>query len=357
MAKKANPTVVGGFVVGAVVLAVGGIITFGKGDLFAEEFKYVAHFESSVSGLDVGAPIRFSGVQVGTVSDVRAVWNEDFTKARIPVELTFDTGSVQAPSTGTGPTPIEADPIAVMSRMIDRGLRAELLQDSFVTGKQYVGLEFYPETEARLLGGTDLPEMPTVEAGLARIRKNIEELPFEEVLESTIAALDAIEALVANPEIEKLVANFNRLVEDVDAEISPLSESVRGTLEDARALMQSVDAEVRPLSESTQVTLGDARAFLESTDEQLASVSEGLSKLLSDVDAEVQPLSSSAIATLDEAREGIAYLNKALGEDNTMVYRTAGLLEELTEAARAVRILADFIERHPEAFLSGKKGP
>ena len=177
MAKKANPAVVGGFVVGAAALAVVGVLVFGKGDLFQEEFRYVAHFDSSVAGLDIGAPIRFKGVQVGSVSDVRAVWNVDQESIRIPVELTFVSGAIEAPSAAVAASLEETSPYEVMSRLIERGLRAELGQDSFVTGKLHVALEFYPGTEVRLLGGSSMPEIPTTEAGLAKLAKSLEELP------------------------------------------------------------------------------------------------------------------------------------------------------------------------------------
>lgn len=381
MAKKANPAVVGGFVVGAAALAVVGVLVFGKGDLFQEEFRYVAHFDSSVAGLDIGAPIRFKGVQVGSVSDVRAVWNVDQESIRIPVELTFVSGAIEAPSAAVAASLEETSPYEVMSRLIERGLRAELGQDSFVTGKLHVALEFYPGTEVRLLGGSSMPEIPTTEAGLAKLAKSLEELPVGELLERANSTLAALESLLANPQIEEAVQNLNRLMASVEGEVQPLSESARATLEDLRSLLANVDGEVQPLAqaaqgtleelrsvlrqvdeelgplaESTRTTLDQAREFLADADGQLAGVSADLRVLLQDVDAQVEPLSASTVAALDEARGTLGRLNEVLGEGGALNYRTIGLLEELTEAARAVRLLAAFLERHPEAFLSGKQG-
>ena len=57
MKKKANPKVIGAFVVGAAILAAIGIIIFGSGKFFAERHQYVLFFPSSVKGLSVGAPV------------------------------------------------------------------------------------------------------------------------------------------------------------------------------------------------------------------------------------------------------------------------------------------------------------
>ncbi len=167
MAKHANPTVVGGFVVGAVVLVVGGVITFGSGDWLRDEYQFVAYFDSSVSGLDIGAPIRYKGVQVGSVSGIKAAWHGS-DQLRIPVALTIIQGSVEASKEKQSQF---ADPYEFMEHLIvNRGLKAELQQDSFVTGKLYVALDFKPDEPMRRLGGSELPEIPTTTAGMANAK-------------------------------------------------------------------------------------------------------------------------------------------------------------------------------------------
>ena len=63
MSKRANPTVIGGFVVGAAVLAVAGLAYFGGGEFLAKKFTYVGFFEGSLKGLQIGAPVTFRGGQ------------------------------------------------------------------------------------------------------------------------------------------------------------------------------------------------------------------------------------------------------------------------------------------------------
>ena len=85
MSKKANPALIGGFVVGAAVLAVAGIAFFGGGKLFAEQLTFVSYFEGSLKGLQVGAPVTFRGVRIGAVSDIVVRYNSDDQSVRIVV--------------------------------------------------------------------------------------------------------------------------------------------------------------------------------------------------------------------------------------------------------------------------------
>src|SRR6185295_10960648 len=71
MGSKANPAVIGAFVVGAIALAVIGIVVFGSGQLFKSTTKAVCFFSGDINGLSVGAPVKFKGVAIGSVSDIR----------------------------------------------------------------------------------------------------------------------------------------------------------------------------------------------------------------------------------------------------------------------------------------------
>ena len=89
MSRKANPTVIGAFVVGAVVIAVAAVIILTGGQLFQKKLDVVMHFDGSVKGLSVGAPVSFRGVQVGTVKGIEIVVSPD-QDARIPVTVEID---------------------------------------------------------------------------------------------------------------------------------------------------------------------------------------------------------------------------------------------------------------------------
>jgi len=79
MSKQANKSLIGAFVVGAMVLVVAGILTFGSGQFMKELRKYVLYFDGSIKGLSVGAPVIFRGVKVGEVTNIKVRFEgEDF---------------------------------------------------------------------------------------------------------------------------------------------------------------------------------------------------------------------------------------------------------------------------------------
>ena len=70
MSKQANKTVIGIFVVVAIVLVVAAVLILGSGKFFKQTLKAVCYFEGSVGGLNIGAPVVFRGVRIGSVTDV-----------------------------------------------------------------------------------------------------------------------------------------------------------------------------------------------------------------------------------------------------------------------------------------------
>ena len=85
MNKKTSPTLIGAFIVGAVVLLVIAVIAFGSGRLFKQSKEFVLYFDNSVNGLRVGAPVKFKGVEIGSVKDIRLQLGKDTQINKIPV--------------------------------------------------------------------------------------------------------------------------------------------------------------------------------------------------------------------------------------------------------------------------------
>ncbi|TMC94991.1 MAG: MCE family protein, partial [Chloroflexi bacterium] len=71
MGKRPSATLIGAFVVGAVTLAVTAIVTFGSGQFFRHTQRFVLYFSGSLNGLEKGAPVKFRGVPIGSVKEIR----------------------------------------------------------------------------------------------------------------------------------------------------------------------------------------------------------------------------------------------------------------------------------------------
>src|SRR5438477_4306918 len=186
MSTRANPRVIGAFVVGAVALAVGGLIVFGGGQLFKTTVPMVMFFQGSVGGLAVGAPVTFDGVKIGQVTKVEPIYDSTLKDdpVLIPVYIELDR-----PIKSVGPKAGTA--LADLDELIKQGLRAQLVSESMVTGQQSVNFSFFnPNKNPINLKGLipGIREVPTVASSFDRLKAslnsllvNLNKLPIEEI--------------------------------------------------------------------------------------------------------------------------------------------------------------------------------
>jgi paraquat-inducible protein B len=359
MGSKINPTVIGTFVVGAIALAVVGVLFFGGGQFFQEKFTYVIHFDGSVQGLNVGAPVVFRGVQVGQVTKIEALADPKELTIRITVFVELVRGSIKVAS-GSLPDPRQA-----IEGLIQRGLRASLRMQSFVTGLLYVNLDMHPDTPIKLLGlDPQYPELPTVptemEQMLATVQQTLAELgklPLEALLNEVLGMFQRLNALIEVPELRKaiesldsLTASANQLLHNADGQIGPLgaklaamADAARTTLEAARLVMvdtqklvRDTNGQVVPLASSAKDTLTAARGTLGQAQKSLGT------------------LTDAATPALKQGEKAMGSIASLAGHDSVTLNDLSHTLKALEEAAKSIRILADSLQRNPEALLRGK---
>ena len=147
MSASGNKTVIGAFVLGALVLAIGGIVALGSGLLFTEKYDCVMFFENSVSGLEVGAPVVFRGVPIGSVKEISIDADPAHLHFYIPVVVEILGGKVKlsVPKSQTQDKNLmdaeKSNDGNFLKNLIDKGLRAQLITQSFVTGQLAVSLD------------------------------------------------------------------------------------------------------------------------------------------------------------------------------------------------------------------------
>ena len=88
MIKNANSTVIGSFIVGAILLILVVFLIFGTGKFFATTHEYVAYFRSAPQGLNVGASVKLGGVKIGQVTKITPIYD---TQERFTVEVILET--------------------------------------------------------------------------------------------------------------------------------------------------------------------------------------------------------------------------------------------------------------------------
>jgi paraquat-inducible protein B len=345
MAKEANKTLIGAFVLGAVALIVVGILLFGGGRFFKQSVELVAYFDGSVKGLGVGSKVQLKGVTVGQVKDVRLLFNQDNLSFINRVIIETAPGKVSGFSDIDDKLTLqEYDSEEVIDGLINRGLRAKLDQDSFVTGKSLVVLDFLPETQIKLRGiEPEYIELPTVPTDLEKIAKTISELPLEDLVFQTRDAIAGINDLVRSPDLKEAIQALNqtlknaeKLVGNIEKRVNPIASRLEETLKDYGKLARNVDDHVGPMATSITEAARDTQVLVKNADSRMGDVLV------------------SAQAALEQIKKTLVPIQNFASEDSSFRYNLSQTLQELTEAARAVREFADFIERHPEALLRGK---
>ena len=93
MKQRVSPTLIGAFVLGALLLAVTAVVVIGSGRYFRRTSPFVLYFPGSVNGLRVGAAVKFRGVEIGSVEDIRLTLQRDQSD-RIAVVIGIDPEKV-----------------------------------------------------------------------------------------------------------------------------------------------------------------------------------------------------------------------------------------------------------------------
>jgi len=96
LSKQASKTVIGSFVVSALVLVVVGVLIFGSGNYLKERYRFMLFFQDSVKGLSVGAPVIFMGVQIGEVKDINVIADPSESSFLIQVLIELASGILRS---------------------------------------------------------------------------------------------------------------------------------------------------------------------------------------------------------------------------------------------------------------------
>jgi paraquat-inducible protein B len=347
VSKKANPTVIGAFVVGAVVLLVIAVVALGGGKFLEQTTPVAMCFEESLKGLQVGAPIMWEGVRVGEVTGIQLV-----VKAKEGEISSIVYGQIKRDNLKG----IEEQPWGMRWRkrkafenlqaLVDEGMRARLDALSLVTGQLYIAVGLHPDQPATLTGANPgYFEIPTIPSLKGQLLNTIDSLPLKQISESVMNTAQAIDKLANDPEIGEALASAKDGLAAVSDAARTIDEELSPLITDLRRLIEDVDAQVKPLSQDLRETAADARRLINNVDEQVEPLATQVRDALTRTE--------EAIANADAA---LAHAAQATAENSELRVEVGRALKNLAAAARSAEALADYIERHPEALLRGKGG-
>jgi len=330
MSKKASKTLIGAFVLGAVALIVAGVVVFGGGKFFKKTIKYVMFFDGSVKGLQVGAPVTFRGVKIGEVTDMVLRFNTENMSVLIPVYVEID------PEIFRAEFKIKPTQYKYYKALVEKGLKARLEMQSFVTGQLIISVDFYPDKPIKLVGlDKKYPEIPTIPATMEELAKTIESLPIKEITQKIDSVLEGIDKIVHSPELSGSIASLNMMLKDIDT------------------LAKNVDTRLGPLTASLTSTSDAARGALVQAEKTL-KMEEGTP---GEIASGIKDTLKAARLTLEEAQKTMAGISQIAAQNANLGYDVNRSLEQMTALARSLRSLTDYLDRHPEALVRGKNPP
>jgi len=325
--RGSAPALVGGFVLGGFALAVAAVLFFGGGELFSRTTRAVVYFEGSVGGLSLGAPVTFRGVQVGSVTGVALVIDVGHMTARIPVDLKLESDRVRLDDqvAGSGSQPM-------LRRLIDAGLHAKLISESFVTGQMEVELDLNPEAPAHFVTGNtgSVPEIPAVASDFEAFRRQITHAPIRETLEQAERTMATIETVAAH----------------LDADLGPLMSRINHGLDSVTETLDTGRASIVRVQQDASAMLLQGNHLARDGREQLASRGTELERVLESADRALHSANSLFVSA-----DSLVAPRSREREDLDVALR------DLADAISSMRSFAQAVDRNPSILLRGRAGP
>ncbi|MCW5784527.1 MAG: MCE family protein, partial [Nitrospirales bacterium] len=184
--------------------------------------SFVINFDGSVRGLSVGAPVEFRGIKIGVVSDIAINLNPKTLEIKIPVLIEIQPERITTPQLVQ--SHVKEDKYAIMKQMVKRGLRAQLVTGSLLTGQLFVALDFYqnlPEKELILTG--KYPEIPAIPAAMDELRRTVTDvmaeirrLPLDKIAREILETVEGGNRLVNSPNTQNAVHHLNAALGNVE---------------------------------------------------------------------------------------------------------------------------------------------
>lgn len=261
---------------------------------------YLAYFSDSVQGLSVGSPVTMFGMQVGSVTDLRLVLDPKAHK-----RLTARVGFVLQPQRVLDEQAAHVLHPEAMRKQAAEGLRVLLETSSYVSGEKALSLSYVPDAPLGSLqeedGALVLPShtrgLAAMTDALSDVATRLNAIPFAEIGKTLQHALQGVDRVVGGPKVAHAV------------------DELSATLEEVHKLAHEARTGLAPALERLPAIAGHV-------DEAVANANAALSSVA--------------------------------GEDGEFLRGAERALSQVADMARSVRLLAEFLERHPETLVRGR---
>jgi len=136
------------------------------------------------------------------------------------------------------------------------------------------------------------------------------------------------------------------LAKNLNSQVGPLASSLKDTIREYGKLAKDTDAQVLRTSNAAQDAIRELGRLAQEVERAVSLVSMNLGRTL-----------ESADSAAEQARKSLDSIERITEENSPLVQGFTNAMEEMASAARSIRVLADYLSRHPEALLQGKGSP
>jgi len=317
---RPNPLFLGAFLCGAVAITVAVILGLGPVSLFHSSDQFI-FFLRATHGLSDGAGVDLNGVRVGQVQSIQIYYDRDRRASFVGVICRISRDSL----VDLGGRPVPLTERRSLQALIDSGLFAQV-QNAGLVGASHVELAFnapgQPIQWARL-PATPYPIVPSLPSTMTELTANLSDIV------SNLRKID-----------------FHAIMQQVDGVLGSARGQIAGL--ETNHLTDHISAAAESIGDLASSS--DLRAAVA----RLQQAAAGFAALSTNLDAQVGPTAKDLDATLAEARKSTQALDDFLNLRNQLGGQTDELLEQLDRTARAIERLSDFLERHPNAIITGR---
>jgi len=317
MSRTANPVAIGLFTLITLALAAVLVVMFSGNNWWSPRERYVLLYDSSIRGLNVGAPVTLKGVKIGQVIDTRVTLYGETRDILNTVTVEIDTSALEQQGNHKQVT---------IDELLQRGLRAQLRQQSLLTGLLYIDVDFEQTKPGHYKPvKTAYPQLPTTPTNLQQLTRDLETVDVNKLANDFQQTLSAINLLLNDPSMQQLAGNISNAV-----------KALHVTAGQLRDVGQQLGSDYSHLAHSANTLLDKAN--------------RDMPQLMVKLDDTLAALQRSA-ENMDRFSANAAFL---ASDDSPALYRLNNAAKGINEAADQLRALSDLLERQPEVLLYGK---
>jgi len=370
MSAKASYFRLGLFMILGVALLVGGVIVLGAGSLFKETVAAETFFDESVQGLGVGSPVRFRGVEIGTVSHIGFLrrkypdssWAKDpiFGKY-ILVEMELDPAQLPIPgTTGMGQRLSDAVESGLRLRMASSGLvGAVYLAADVLDPKTFPAPEIDWTPKALFV--------PSAPSTMSQVMKTIEELAAELKAANLTAVIGNIDKffVTADKAVTELqVAKISEQGVGLLKGLRETNEGLKKFIDDPRIDRGLADLTaslkgIRGVVDESGAPVTKALKDLPEISTRLKTTTKRIDEVLAD--PRIEKIIAGLTTTAEHAGPAALELRKALRELSQLIssqeqdIRT--IIGALRDVMENVQTLSEDAKDNPSRLLFGEPPP